>query len=683
MRGAIASEAGKRAGRTPAAVIELVRLVATPDVDLFASLVAADIDADVVLQAAATVTGMPVAPRLLLKNPTPPSGLDAVGIRDAGGVPLGSVQGRVWIAFSDPDAARAAVFSDDVVVCLAHAADLRRAEQLFTALYPTVIAGDTLAMPAVTPEAIEQWRRQNAIAGPRTELHVPAPVLTSTTTATTATKKKDDDEDLFDESGGMPKAPRGSGRLVDANSMSGPVDIANDDTVDAARRVVATRSEQAPDVDDGLARSLDPERLRLLRLAQLGRLRRFRFERVLGHGGMATVYLARDADADDRPVAVKVLEPHLRDDAIAVGRFRRELRTLTSLKHPRIVTPLDGDVEADGGVLWLSCRYLDGGTLHELMERVGAVPVAAALPIVGALLEALAHAHAAGVVHRDLKPHNVLLDHDGSLCLADFGVARAIGDAPLTKAGARFGTPAFMAPEQAAGGVVDQRSDLFSLGVLFYQLVSGTNPFLRGSAAETMAAVARAEVPPLPPVVRLPAAASLLLEALLARASDARPPDAHSALRALAPTLARLPAVDVVVTRLLADPRAFAGVGVVDVDVDDSTIAEPVGRSDDDHSAFGMVLGQKATYEMPLSAFPGLLTASLADTTAVLGPDDADRTDEGLVDAADDHDDDLAADDDDDDLDGGGRGVAAIIGFAIFGLLGLIGLVIWSVLQKS
>ncbi len=628
MRAAIASEAGKRAGKSPARISEIVTLVSRDDVDLFASLVAAEIDADVVLQAAAIVTGMPAAPRLLLKNPAPPANLDAVGVRDAGGVPIGTVQGRTWIAFCDPEAARAAVFSDDVVVCLAIESELRQARESFNAQHPQNAAGDTVAMQVVTPEAIERWRRQNAIAGPATELHVQRPA---------ARAKDNSDEDLFDH----------------AERADADADIEALQTAPGLRPT----SPSAGSVDDErITGSVSPQKLRLLRLAQLGRLRRFRFERVLGTGGMATVYLARDADAPDVAVAVKILDPQLRDDDVAVGRFRRELRALQSLHHRRIVATIDGDAEDNGGVLWLSTRFLDGGSLIDLSDRVGPLPAVAALPIIAAVLEGLVHAHAIGVVHRDLKPHNVLIDHDGSVCIADFGVARAIGDAPLTQAGARYGTPAYMSPEQATGAVVDERSDLFSTGVLLYHLVSGHNPFARASVQETMAAVARADVPALPPVVRLPAAAARLLEALLARAPDARPPSAAAALATLQPLLMRMPAVEVVVRRLLADPRAFAGVGIADVDNHDRTAAELTDDGDDDHSAFGAVPGLRATMELPLSAL-GPARVVVRDQT-------------------------IRADDEDDDLDNeldaaGGRVTAAMVGFVVAGLLGLVVLLLW------
>lgn len=564
MRDVIATEVGRRAGRVGDDLRELVRRAQDADVDLFTTLVAAGISAEIVLETACELVRLPPAPRLLLKNPSVPADIDAQGVRDAGGTPVGSVQGRVWIAFSDPDAARAAMFSDDVVVCLALAADLKPARDRFAAVHPDT-GLDTVAMQAVTPEAIEAWRRKNALGGPRTEV------------------------------------------------VAGPP---------------ASMADE--EVDDVFANNLDPGARRLLRRVQLGRLKRFRFERMLGRGSMATVYLARDR-VDGATVAIKVLEPHLRDDAVAVERFRRELRTLQALRHPRIVAPLDGDI--DGGVPWLTCRFLDGGSLVDLVERTGPVPAAAAVPIVAAVLEALVQAHGSGVVHRDVKPHNVLLGLDGSVCLADFGMARAAGDVPLTRTGATFGTPAYMAPEQARGGVVDERTDLFSCGLLLHFLLGGKNPFARHTVAETIAAMSRGEVPALAPTVRLPARVRRVLEALLSPVPSARPPDAAHALAALTPLLVRLLPVEEVVRRLLQNPAAFAGVGIVDDEDEESdrTIA-----LDDDPStsgAFG-VLTARDTVALPVVVLP--TTNALPDNERTLDGHEEERARERELAAFDD-----------------------------------------------
>ncbi len=597
MRDEIATEVGRRAGRVGDDLRDLVRRACDKDADVFAVLVGAGIDPDLVVTTACEFTRLPAAPRLLLKNPSVPADIDAQGVRDAGGIPIGSVQGRVWIAFSDPDAARAAMFSDDVVVCLALGNELRAARERFAAVHPDT-GLDTVAMQVVTPEAIEAWRRKNALGGPRTEV------------------------------------------------VSGPPASMADD-----------------DVDDVFANNLDPGARRLLRRVQRGRLKRFRIERMLGRGSMATVYLARDR-VDGATVAIKVLEPHLRDDAVALERFRRELRTLQALRHPRIVAPLDGDI--DGGVPWLTCAFLDGGSLVELVERTGPIPAAAAVPIVGAVLEALAHAHGLGVVHRDVKPHNVLLGLDGRVCLADFGVARTQGDAPLTRTGATFGTPAYMAPEQAMGGVVDERSDLFSCGLLLHFLLGGKNPFARSSVAETMAAMSRGEVPALSSSVRVPVRLRRMLEALLSPVPAARPPDAAHALAALAPLLVRLLPVDEVVRRLLANPAAFAGVGIVD---DEEAELDRTVAVDDDPStsgAFG-VLTARDTVALPVVQLPTTTTTVPASERTI---DERDGERERQRDLA-----------DFDDVEPTSPAKAALLALVVVAAFALVVLGIWALLR--
>ncbi len=634
VRDAIAAEAGKRAKLSPSAVAALIKRVVEAPFPVFPALIRDGIDPELAVLSAATVTGLPPAPRLLMRNPNIPEGLDAIGLRDAGGVPLGTVQGRLWVAFSDPEAARAAIFSDDVVVCLGLDADLRAARSAFDAVYPSA-AGDTLAMAAVTPAQVEAWRREQA------EL------------AKTNTKSKGNPETAAPTTTGSGpmrfKAPRGLtpaastrppdldlGRVVDT---AGDISTAPSVLVSKAelQRSPATTSsntgaEVHTDNDSGINRALDPERLRLLRAAQLGRLRRFKFDRVVGSGGMATVYLAHDRERAGPPVAVKLLDPALASDATAVARFRREMRALASLKHPHIVAFVDGDADADAGVLWLACRFIDGGPLRALLEKTGPLPLVAALPIVAALLEAQEHAHGAGVVHRDLKPQNVLLGADGSLCLADFGVASAVGDVPVTRVGARLGTPAYMAPEQALGGDTDARADLFSTGLLFYEMLSGTNPFVRGTREETMRAIARADVPALPTSVSLPQRLRSWLEAMLAAPRDARPPSAKAALDVIRPFLLQCPPVSEVVSRLMRDADAFVGAPAV-VDDADSTVGEDVEGAiiDDNHSAFGATVGVKATMELPRVSLGAL---SLSPSSSAPLPSPATAPDLSMVQAS-------------------------------------------------
>ncbi len=564
--------------------------------------------------AASTITGLPPAPRLLLRNPVTPDDIDPIGIRDAGAVPLGQVQGRVWVAFSDPEAARAAIFSDDVVVCLALDAELRLARSHFETAFPASEAADTQAIAAISSAQLETWRKQQQAAPPAP---APTPARFTRSPAAQATQAPPPAVPEPRAWASMPTIAEADDSNDKASNDTGDDDDDGplfDDTppatVTTARPAVPTvptvpsnpQIEVTVTAEDGaIASARNPEHLRLVRAAQLGRLKRFQFERIIGSGGMATVYLAHDREHPEVPLAVKLLEPQLQNDPLAVGRFKREVRTLMGLNHPHVVAPVDGDAEADGGVLWLACRYLDGGTLADLMKRTGPLPASAAIPIVVALLEGERHAHQAGVIHRDLKPHNVLLGTDGSLCIADFGVARAVGDEPLTRAGVRFGTPAYMAPEQALGTDTDARADLFSTGVMFYELLSGENPFVRRTAAETMRAVVAADVPALPPVLQVPAPVVRLLSALLSRMKDARPPDADSALQVLRPLASQLAPVADVVRALLRDPTAYRDAPVV-VDPD-STLAEDADADqpavEDGHSAFGNVPGALATRELP------------------------------------------------------------------------------------
>ena len=592
VRDAIAAEAGRRQGLTSAQLADLVRRVSDSPLTVFGELARAGIDGEVAVLAAATVTGLAPAPRLLLRNPTIPDHLDGIGIRDAGAVPFGQVQGRVWIAFSDPEAARAVVFSDDVVVCLAVDSDLRLARSRFDDAYPGPTSGDTQAINPAQIAAFRRWHAQRALAdapgggGPVPTIPSTGDQLSSATAeddpqpahhalppASTAASNQhddqhDDDDDLFDQ----PARP-GQRPLSDA---AGP-------TGSAIEPVVAVPS-------------WNQEQLRLLRAAQLGRLKRFQFERVIGSGGMATVYLAHERNGPQVPLAIKLLDPQRLNDTIAVGRFKREVRTLMSLDHPHVVAHIDGDAEASEGVLWLACRYLDGGTLASLMQRTGPLPAQAAIPIVMAVLAGLQYAHDAGVVHRDLKPQNILLGHDGSICIADFGVARGVDDEALTRAGVRFGTPAYMSPEQALGDVSDARGDLFSLGVVFYHLLCGDHPFVRGTPAETMKAIAHSEVPSLPARVHLPAPVARLLAALLARSVEARPPDAEGALQVLRPIARHLTPVGDVVQALLRDPQAFRDAPPID-DADTLDATRPAASAGE-----GVVIANTLSPAPPRSA---------------------------------------------------------------------------------
>ncbi|HEX6316069.1 MAG TPA: serine/threonine-protein kinase, partial [Gemmatimonadaceae bacterium] len=204
---------------------------------------------------------------------------------------------------------------------------------------------------------------------------------------------------------------------------------------------------------------------------------RYRVDRELGAGGMATVYLAHDL-RHDRDVAIKVLHADLAR-TLTSERFLREIGITARLNHPHILALLDSGEAADGELLFYIMPVATGESLRERLSR-GPVPVAEAVRIAIDATEALVHAHAQGVVHRDVKPDNVMLS-GGHAIVVDFGIARAVGSArgadTLTSAGTALGTPAYMAPEQAAGEDTDHRADLYAIGVLLFEMVSGTPPF--------------------------------------------------------------------------------------------------------------------------------------------------------------------------------------------------------------
>ncbi|HET8634457.1 MAG TPA: serine/threonine-protein kinase, partial [Gemmatimonadales bacterium] len=204
----------------------------------------------------------------------------------------------------------------------------------------------------------------------------------------------------------------------------------------------------------------------------------YRLERELGRGGMGVVFLARDTSLD-RPVAVKVVHPELAGHESIARRFLDEARTIARLRHPNIVAVHSSG--ASGDLLWYVMDQVPGETLRARLDRDGRLPPDEVTRITADLAGALDAAGAAGVVHRDVKPENILLEAGtGRPLLADFGIARAMEanqTDPRTALGVAVGTPTYMSPEQAAGDVVDTRSDLYALGVVAYEMLTGKPPF--------------------------------------------------------------------------------------------------------------------------------------------------------------------------------------------------------------
>src|SRR5919198_4852432 len=200
---------------------------------------------------------------------------------------------------------------------------------------------------------------------------------------------------------------------------------------------------------------------------------RYRIIRKLGAGGMANVYLAEDQELGRR-VAIKILDDrHAADDSF-IERFRREAKNAAGLSHPNIVSIYDrGEAE---GTYYIAMEYLAGRSLKELILSRGPTPIRIAIDYTRQTLAAIGFAHRHGIVHRDIKPHNVVVDSDGRLKVTDFGIARS-GASQMTEVGSIIGTAQYLSPEQAKGAPVDQRSDLYSVGVVLYEMLTGTVPF--------------------------------------------------------------------------------------------------------------------------------------------------------------------------------------------------------------
>src|SRR6202451_3456694 len=222
--------------------------------------------------------------------------------------------------------------------------------------------------------------------------------------------------------------------------------------------------------------------------------RRYRLDSRLGFGGMSTVHLAQDMRLE-RPVAVKLLAEHLADDPAFVSRFQREAQAAARLVHPNIVQVFDSGRDERTGQYFIVMEYIQGASCAEILRDDGWVDVDEALAIVGQACEGLHYAHRHGVVHRDVKPGNLLRSREGEVKLADFGIAKATEQSSITQIGSVLGTAAYLAPEQARGEEAGPSADLYALGVVTYQMISGRLPYEATSLTE-LALKQQQEQPP-------------------------------------------------------------------------------------------------------------------------------------------------------------------------------------------
>jgi hypothetical protein len=251
------------------------------------------------------------------------------------------------------------------------------------------------------------------------------------------------------------------------------------------------------------------------------KLGKYSLESSLGEGGMAAVFRSHHPQFD-RPVAIKILPPTVGQDPGFRTRFEREGRTIAGLNHPNIIRVYDID-EADG-LFYMVMDLLPGGTL-EARLREGRLDRKWSTDVILKMAEALDYAHTRGVIHRDIKPSNILLDADGAPVLADFGIAKLVrneGDPNLTAAGMVMGTPAYMAPEQLTGQPPDSRSDIYSLGVVLYQLLTGHAPFTGDTTAVISGHLTRQPPPPRELVPDLPPALDAVVLQALAKQPEHR-----------------------------------------------------------------------------------------------------------------------------------------------------------------
>ena len=328
-------------------------------------------------------------------------------------------------------------------------------------------------------------------------------------------------EALFDECSELPAGQRG--RFLDA-AAAGDADLRREveELLASAERADSTRR-----LERIVAAGFDLPRAPT---APPSSGDRYEVLEKLGSGGMGTVYKAQDRESH-RIVALKFLFESFAGDPLVKRRFHREAEAAAALDHPNIGV-IHGVEESEDGRLFIVMPYYEGGTLADMIAR-GPLPVADAIACAMQVARGLAHAHAAGVIHRDIKPANLMFAADGTLRILDFGIAKIAGE-KLTRTGLVLGTLAYMSPEQAAGGTLDHRTDLWALGVVLHEMLAGRPPFSAPSIERLFRAVRQAEPPKLRSLrPEVPREIEDVIGRLLQKEPARRYPDAGSVAAAL------------------------------------------------------------------------------------------------------------------------------------------------------
>ncbi|MCL4297527.1 MAG: SUMF1/EgtB/PvdO family nonheme iron enzyme [Anaerolineae bacterium] len=303
---------------------------------------------------------------------------------------------------------------------------------------------------------------------------------------------------------------------------------------------------------------------------------RYKIEALLGHGGMSTVYQAADPNLR-RTVAVKLIHPHLSNDPQFVRRFEQEAAAVAQLRHPNIIQVFD--FAHDDGVYYMVLEYVPGETLQARLTTLNAsgqrLPLGETIQIMGSVCDAVAYAHQRGMIHRDLKPANVMLNPQGQPILMDFGVAKMLGDVQHTATGAVVGTALYMSPEQARGERPTERSDIYSLGVMLYEMITGVPPFKADSAVSLMM---QHVTQPIPDVRQLNQHVPDLLAAVIRKALAKEPGDRY---RTASDMAVALRAIDL-------SGRAAATIPVKDASDYNPTVVESAQAGPKSTSASGV-----------------------------------------------------------------------------------------------